>query len=126
MNNCSDLISPLGRRGFLQLTSAGFGWLAFSALAAAETANSGAANPLAPKKPNFTAKAKRVIFLFMQGGPSHIDTFDWKPELAKTGKGGHHQPLAPVFDFKPRGQSGLMISDVFPNLSEHADELCLL
>src|SRR5436190_16596860 len=85
-----------------------------------------AASPLAVKPPHHTARAKRVIFLFMQGGPSHLDTFDWKPELAKVGTGGAHKLLAPVFDFHPRGKSGLMISDVFPRLSEHADELCLL
>ncbi len=123
MNTCSNTLRTLDRRGFLQRTAAGFGWLAFAALNARIAQ---AAGPLAPKKPHFTARAKRVIFLFMQGGPSHLDTFDWKPELARTGKGGPHQPLGSVIPFQPRGKSGLMISDVFPKLSEHADELCLL
>jgi hypothetical protein len=122
MNTCSRISIPASRRDFLQMTGAGFGWLAFSALAQAA-----ASNPLAPKPPHFTAKAKRVIFLFMQGGPSHIDTFDWKPELAKIVPRGHHQPFGPVFPYQPRGKSGLMISDAFPQLAAaHADELCLL
>ncbi len=123
MNTCSNTLCTLDRRGFLQRTSAGFGWLAFAALNARLAQ---AAGPLAPKAPHFTPKAKRVIFLFMQGGPSHLDTFDWKPELARVGKGGPHKPLGAVIPFQPRGKSGLMISDVFPMLSEHADELCLL
>ncbi len=120
MNTCSSIAIPRTRRDFLQLTGAGFGWLALSALANAGT------NPLAPKKPHFAAKAKRVIFLFMQGGPSHLETFDWKPELARVGKGGHHQLLGSVFKFNPSGKSGLMISEVFPQLAKHADELCIL
>ena len=118
------------RRGLLQSSAAGFGWLAFSALhqqwsRAAEPA--AYKSPLAPKPQHFPAKAKRVIFMFMAGGPSHVDTFDWKPELAKAGPGGARgKLLAPVFKFQPHGQSGLMISDVFPHLAQHADDLCLL
>jgi hypothetical protein len=118
--NCSCISVPRARRDFLQLTGAGFGWAAFAALAAEK------GNPLAPKQPHFTARAKRVIFLFMQGGPSHLETFDWKPELARVGKGGRHQLLGPLFKFEPRGKSGVMISEVFPKLSTHADELCVL
>jgi hypothetical protein len=62
--------------------------------------------------------------MFMAGGPSHLDTFDYKPELVK--QDGVSRLLGPVLDFKPRGKSGLMISDAFPELSKHADELCLL
>lgn len=122
MKTCSSIFTPRTRRDFLQLTSASFGWTAFSALAAEKAG----ANPLAPKQPHFTPRAKRVIFLFMQGGPSHLETFDWKPELAKVGKGGPHQLLGSVFNFNPSGQSGLMISEVFPKLATHADELCVL
>ncbi|MGB8167854.1 MAG: DUF1501 domain-containing protein [Chthoniobacteraceae bacterium] len=121
MNTCSNTSFALDRRSFLQRTAAGFGWLAFAAL----NARLAQAGPLAPKKPHFTARAKRVIFLFMQGGPSHLDTFDWKPELASR-KGGAHQLLGSVIDFHAHGQSGQMISDVFPKLAEHADELCIL
>jgi len=103
------------RRTLLTRGAVGFGWLAFSALHAAET-----------KKPHHTPRAKRVIFLFMNGGPSHLDTFDWKPELAKNGPGGKSKYLAPLFHFTPSGKSGLPISDVFPHLAKQADQLCLL
>ena len=118
------------RRQLLQSTAAGFGWLAFSALFAQWSRAAAPAtykSPLAPKPAHFPAKAKRVIFLFMAGGPSHVDTFDWKPELAKAGNGGANgKLLAPVFGFTPSGKSGLPIADIFPHLSRHADELCLL
>ncbi len=112
---------PSSRRAFLQQAACGFGWLALTALAAqAETPT--VKGPLAPKQPHFKMKAKRAIFLFMEGGPSQLDTFDWKPELARAG--GRY--LAPAFPFKQRGDSGLWISDAFPQLAQHADELCLL
>jgi hypothetical protein len=83
------------------------------------------------------AQAKRVLFLFMGGGPSHHDTFDYKPDLARTagqpfgtGRGldkrANSLRLEPQFQFQPRGESGLHISDAFPHLAEHADDLCLL
>ena len=125
MNTCSSITTPRTRREFLRLTGTGFGWMALSVLAAEQASKPGA-NPLAPRPPHFTARAKRVIFLFMQGGPSHLETFDWKPELARVGKGGPHQLLGPVFKFNPAGRSGLMISEVFPHLAKHADELCIL
>ena len=121
---CSNTHFLTSRREILQRTGAGFGWLAFSALAA-EKNKTQFINPLAPKQPHFPAKAKRVIFMFMNGGPSHLESFDYKPELAKAAKAGGRY-LAPQFDFKPRGKSGIMISDAFPNLSAHADDLCLL
>ncbi len=105
------------RRRLLQNSGLGFGWLAFSALA-----QDGFRSPLAPKQPHFPAKAKRVIFLFMNGGPSHLESFDWKPELAKAG--GRY--LAPQFEFRQHGKSGIRISDAFPHLAKHADDLCLI
>lgn len=131
---CNDTFTPITRRGMLQHTAAGFGWLAFAGLNG-RIAQAGAnfSNPLAPKSPHFAPKAKRVIFLFMQGGPSHLDTFDWKPKLAaaggKTSNGGGKKGgklLAPQFKFNPSGKSGLMISELFPELSKHADDMCLL
>lgn len=120
----------ISRRQVLQNSAAGFGWLAFACLHAQWTRAARGdeyRSPLAPKRPHFPAKAKRAIFLFMAGGPSHVDTFDWKPELAKRGPGGGRgKLLAPVFGFTPRGNSGLPISDVFPHLGAHADKLCLL
>jgi hypothetical protein len=128
MNNCSHGFPVHTRRDFLRTTGAGFGWLAFAALQASLQAadKSRYVSPLAPKPGHHPAKAKRVIFLFMNGGPSHLETFDWKPELKKVGAGGHHQLLGPVLDFQPAGKSGLMISEAFPNLARCADELCLL
>ena len=111
------------RRSFLKKSSAGFGWLAMNALHA-QWARAASGNPLAARPPHHAPRAKRVIFMFMQGGPSHLDTFDWKPELAKAG--GASRLLAPVFKFAPQGKSGLMISEIFPQLSAHADRLCVL
>ena len=117
------------RREVLKSVSAGFGWLAFQGLstqlAAAENKN-----PLAPKAPHFPAKAKRVIFLAMQGGPAHMDTFDYKPKLTadsgKPGNGKGGRLFGSPFQFAQHGQSGLWISELFPNVAKHADELCLL
>src|SRR4051812_49778080 len=88
--------------------------------------NSKALDPLAPKLPHFAAKAKRVIFLFMTGGVSHVDSFDYKPKLiADAGKSIKNNYLkAPSFNFSPRGQSGLMTSDLFPHIASVADDLC--
>jgi len=118
------------RRQLLKSASAGFGYLAFAGMnslaVAKETPNS---NPLAPKAPHFPARAKRVIFLCMQGGPSHVDTFDYKPQLAKDhGKPGKYGGflLKSPWEFRQHGESGLWISDLFPNVAKHADELSLI
>lgn len=130
MSMCNNIQLATSRRGFLQHTAAGFGALAFSALAAERApaaTPTGYVGPLSPKKAHFTPRAKRVVFLFMEGGPSHIDTFDWKPEFARLAPGGKSRPLPPVFPFKPFGKSGLMLADgLFPHLAGQADELCLL
>ena len=140
MNTCNNTFTPISRRGMLQHTAAGFGWMAFAAMnAQLAVADQAYTSPLAPKQPHFPGTAKRVIFLFMQGGPSHLDTFDWKPELlksagktvsiaamAKNEKGKEGKLLAPQFKFAQHGQSGLPISELFPELSQHADDLCLL
>src|SRR5439155_1250761 len=96
-------------------------------------------NPYAPKTPHFKARAKAVISLFMTGGPSHVDTFDPKPALARyagqplTGKGdinvrqGWPGPLMPSpFQFRKYGQSGIEVSEIFPNLAQHVDEMAIL
>ncbi len=128
MNHSLERWPAVSRRELLQNAAAGFGWLALSALASesSRAEERRYRSPLAPKEPHYEPRAKRVIFLYMAGGPSHLDTFDWKPELAKAGRGGKSQYLAPVFKFRPSGKSGLSISEVFPHLSEWADELCLL
>jgi hypothetical protein len=97
------------------------------------------ANPLAPKPPHFPARAKSVIFLFMYGGPSHVDTFDYKPKLyeldgqtipVKTkGRGGtknEGRVVGPKWKFKQYGQSGQWVSDLFPHLASHVDELAFI
>ncbi|MBI3465430.1 MAG: DUF1501 domain-containing protein [Planctomycetes bacterium] len=88
-----------------------------------------AANPLAPKSPHFTPRAKRVILFFMPGGVSHVDTFDPKPALRRD----HGKPFGKGrvltgsrWDSRPCGQSGLEISDLFPHLAQSADDLCLI
>ena len=125
---CRNKRTLTTRRDFLLRGSAGFGGVAMAALMADEAwAQKGYTGPMSPKQPHHPARAKRVIFLFMEGGPSHIDTFDWKPELAARNlRGGNNQLVSPVFPFKPGGQSGLMMADIFPNLSRHSDDLCLL
>jgi hypothetical protein len=126
------------RRDFLKHTSNGFGYLALAALAqqdALRAVGTAGVGPLSPKNPHFAAKAKRVIFLCMQGGPSHVDTFDYKPKLQKdAGKGapsaagryGKADLLASQWEFKKHGRSGLYVSSLFPNVAKHADELCVL
>ena len=122
------------RRQLLQRAGAGFGSLALSALLADEARAAPAIGPLAPKEPHFKARAKRVIFLFMPGGPSQVDTFDPKPELAKrNGKPspklylGKQRPLlASPWKFKKYGQSGLEVSDLFPQVASCIDDICVL
>jgi hypothetical protein len=126
-------IPPQSRRDALKAMSSGFGYLAYTALAHDAAAKNGT-NPLAIKPTHFPARAKRVIFLCMKGGPSHLDLFDYKPELVKrsgkTDKIGKYSSgaklLGPVKPFHQRGESGLWISDLFPRLAKHADDLCVI
>jgi hypothetical protein len=124
----------------LRQSAVGFGYLALSALLAEEAAagQPAPADPLAPKAPHFPARAKRVIFLFMKGGPSHVDTFDYKPLLQRD----HGRPLpfekprvqfAPTgnllgspWKFRRYGQSGIAVSELFPHVAECVDDLCFL
>jgi hypothetical protein len=118
------------RRTALKGAAVGFGYLAFAGLStwAAEKDN-----PLLPKKPHFPARAKHVIFLCMEGAPSHVDTFDYKPKLpdyagksVPGARGGSSKVLPSPWKFNKQGQSGLWISELFPELGKHADDLCLL
>jgi hypothetical protein len=117
------------RRAALKSVGAGFGYLAFAGLSTLAAQKD---NPLAPKPTHFPARAKRVIFLCMEGAPSHVDTFDYKPKLLELD--GRTMPQARVFGkllaspwkFKQSGQSGLWISELFPEVAKLADDLCLL
>lgn len=88
------------------------------------------ANPLAPKSPHFPAKAKRVIFLHMSGGVSHVDTFDPKPKLTadhgKKSPGGDRYLSRPKWNFRHYGKSGTQVSDLLPHIGECVDELCVI
>lgn len=126
------------RREMLRRSGVGFGWLAAASLLAQEHQAEAAIDPLAPKQPHFEPRAKRVIFLFMKGGPSHIDTFDYKPQLQKDdGKElGFDKPrvqFAPTNNLlkspwktRQHGESGLYCSELFPNVARHMDDLCVL
>jgi hypothetical protein len=129
----------LTRRQVLRAAGCGFGYLAFAGLANRASA---AANPLAPRAPLLKPRAKRAIFLFMQGGPSHVDTFDYKPRLAeddgkmlefddartlaKTRKIVSHRVMKSPWKFRQHGQSGRWVSELFPHLASQADDLCVL
>ncbi|MEZ6136626.1 MAG: DUF1501 domain-containing protein [Pirellulaceae bacterium] len=134
------------RREFLWQSGAGFGAVALSSLLArdgffssAEAATPTSANPLAAKPPHFAPKAKSIIFLFMYGGPSHIDTFDYKPNMigmdgksvdVKTfGRGGHRNQgriVEPRWKFNQYGECGKWVSDLFPNLAGCVDDIAFL
>jgi hypothetical protein len=126
----------LSRRQLLQSASAGFGYLALKALAT-EAALAEERNPLAPRTTHHPAKAKRIIFLFMHGGPSQVDTFDHKPRLQKEdGKDLPFEPakgttvtrkiMASPWKFAQHGESGHHVSELFPEIARHVDDLCFL
>lgn len=127
----------VSRRRALQSLASGFGYLAFATLAHEAAARDRAGtshrvDPLAPKATHFPPRARRVIFLCMNGGPSHMDLFDYKPGLnqrsEKTASVGSLQAklLASPFKFAQHGESGLWFSEVCPHLASHADELCFI
>jgi hypothetical protein len=139
------MLLPLSRREWLSQTGCGFGALALAGLASSRAAAEapGLADPLAPKPPHHTPRAKRVIFLFMQGGVSHVDSYDYKPTLEKndgkqfafddarvianTGKrGSQMRVMKNLWEFKKRGQSGLWASELFPEVAKHMDDLCVV
>ena len=121
----------MSRRALLKTTASGFGYLAFAGLSTWAAEKSG--SPLAPKKPHFTPRAKHVIFLCMQGGPAHVDTFDYKPKLtADDGQPFNRtrfpnaKLLGSPWKFAQHGNSGLWISDLYPEVAKHADQLCII
>src|SRR5664279_4804975 len=121
----------LSRRELLRRSGLGFGMLGLAGLVAepaAAATSADFANPTAPKVAHFPARAKHVIHLFMNGGPSHVDTFDPKPQL--TARHGQELPInlpterktgsafASPFKFKPYGQSGIEVSELFSHVAE--------
>ena len=141
--NSARTHDPLSRRAALQRSAVGFGWLAASSLLAEQIGHRPSAignspSPAAAKPPASPARAKRVIFLFMKGGPSHLDTFDPKPlldrddgkpfpgakprvQFAPTG-----ELLKSPWKFQNHGQSGLPVSELFPHVAQCIDDLCIL
>lgn len=124
------------RRDFLQRAGGGLGWLSLATLLAGQTRRAHANSQLIG-----AGRVKRVIWLFMHGGPSHVDLFDPKPELSRLAgqpvpasfgmvmtrrKVAANPLLAPVKPFRPRGDSGIEVSDFLPHIAQHADELCVL
>jgi hypothetical protein len=114
------------RRRFLQTASCGFGFVALADLCT-RAAAADEKNPLAAKPPHFKARAKRVIFMFMAGAPSHVDTFDYKPKLQADGgkpvaKGNPRKLLKSPFKFRQHGKSGLWLPETLSNLAKHADD----
>jgi hypothetical protein len=128
------------RRELLSRAAGGFGAIALAGMLSDLELHAGtAADPLAPKQPHHAARAKRVIFLYMTGGVSHVDTFDYKPRLfvdhGKTitvdnwqGKLGQFKRYLkkPQWDFKPGGRCGTEISELFPHVRSVADDLCVI
>jgi len=138
----------LSRRDFLRWGGTGLGGIALAALLAEQRLSAAGSPwrpridsrmPYAPRAPHFQPKAKRVLMIFCSGAISHIDTFDYKPELIRlhnqpmpggegliTGQGMQGNVIKPLWDFKPRGQSGKMVSDLLPDLAELADDMCFI
>ena len=139
--NFASLIQPYSRRTMLQQMCLGFGGLALQGMMPRPVRASAAGatgSPMAPRQPHFRSRAKRVIFLFMHGGPSHVDLFDYKPRLYKD----HDKPLPfkerevqfanranimkPPWGFRQVGASGHWISELWEHLPGVSDELCMI
>ncbi|MEZ6089174.1 MAG: DUF1501 domain-containing protein [Pirellulaceae bacterium] len=136
------MFDETSRRAMLKQAACGFGGLAFADLFAQQVAAShDAGNSLASKPPMFSPRARRVIFIFMGGGPSHVDTFDYKPELIRRheteisftgvrsstfGKVSQRKLMRPLWDFSRYGESGHYVSDLFPEMAKHVDKMCFI
>ena len=142
MNHCGRIQNVSTRRALLQRAGGGIGMLALNSLLNQNSIGSqnNSINPLASKKPHHKAKAKNVIWLFINGGPSHVDTWDYKPGLVKADgqkldgfdktTGFFDNAVGPLlkspFQFKQHGQSGMWASSLFPNLSKHVDKMAFI
>jgi hypothetical protein len=130
------------RRALLQSAACGFGSLALVGIAGRNAAAASLSSPWQAKTSLFPARAKRVIFIFMQGGPSQVDTFDYKPrlaevhgqklafkdsrKLAKTGMSGNEEVMKSPWGFRQYGECGRWVSDLFPTIAQHVDDLCFV
>jgi hypothetical protein len=130
----SMIVGRFSRRELLKRVSSGFGYLAFASLSSIAAGAGTKNSAVAPKPPHFPARSHRVIFLCMNGAPSHVDTFDYKPELASADGKASARPgripgaklMGSPWKFRKCGQSGLWISELFPEVAAHADELCVI
>lgn len=138
MPGCGKIQScPMGRREMLRTCATGFGAVALSALLG-DRAFAGAPGPLAARHPHFTPRARNIIFLYMDGGVAQMDSFDPKPLLTREHGKPFAAPMEPTqfnnngntfgspWAFKPRGESGIEISELFPHIAAQADELCVI
>ncbi len=140
MPHCRNYIDqPLNRREMLLRCANGFGGVALSALLA-EGVQADGKSPFAAKRPHYPPRAKNVIFLYMDGGPSQVDTFDPKPALDKyDGKDPHTilkveptqfdavgKVMRSPWKFRQHGESGLPVSELFPHVAQHMDDLCVI
>lgn len=123
----------MGRRDLLKSAGIGFGAVALAGLlgldARSRVARAAQGTPLAPRPPQIPARARRIIFLFMEGAMSHVDTFDYKPTLqqsdGKSGPGGG-KLVASKFSFQQYGETGTWVSNLYPQVAQHVDKLCFL
>ena len=134
--------TSLSRREALKQIGCGFGYMAAASIASQQSLANSVSNPLMPRIPHVAPKAKRVIFLFMAGGVSQVDSFDYKPMLhkhhgrmldftdqrilAKTGMGSNQRVMQSLWDFKQRGQNGAWVSELFPHMAKHTDDYCII
>ena len=132
MSTLDQLNASLTRRQALRSAGTGFGYLALAGMLGqnvSKVLGAPASGPLAPKPSHFPVKAKRIIFLFMSGATSPMDTWDYKPQLqkndGKVGPGGGVL-TASKFKFRQHGETGTWISELYPNVAEHVDKLCFI
>jgi hypothetical protein len=142
--NCNRFVPVFNRRDLLRTSANGFGMMALASLIQQDQARAGLptgvkeASPLSPKAPHFAPKAKRIIFLFMHGGPSQVDTFDPKPALIRDNGKPYpgHKPrvqfaatgnlLRSPWEFKHYGKCGTEVSDLFPEVGQCVDDMCVI
>lgn len=139
-SNCREFPRTWSRREMIRRSACGFGSLALAGMCADATSADQQRN-LMRRPPMFAPRAKRVIFIFMQGGPSHVDTFDYKPELLARhgqeidftgvrfgtfGNVSKRKLLKPLWSFRQHGQCGQFVSELFPQMAQHVDKMCLI